>query len=254
MTTCENCRAPLSDDLEKCSHCGSITARGIALRAERQRQEEQARAAERERANATADAQRRAAMAEVDKLGKWSLIAALVGTILCCVFPVGPALGVYFSRRAGALAKQHGLTSAGLGPLGFIVSLVGLGLAVFVWIGAGVMSFNESQRKAALRAEIGSAETLDLKTACALTELELLETHYEDYISTEDFECAGVAELAVDGKRALLRGGRFTKDQQRIEVFACLEQRSGWVVEHLRHDADCDGARPEPKQKNRRKK
>ena len=69
-----------------------------------------------------------------------------------------------------------------------------------------------------------TAQQLDLKTACALTELELLETKFEGYSSLDDFECGPSSDLDLNGDEALLSGVHFLKSERRVPVFACLHR------------------------------
>lgn len=247
MTTCSHCSAPLKEDLEQCGHCGIVTPFGIAARQARAAKEEQAKAANQQRSDAETARLRQIAAREVEQYGKWSVISSLLGIILCCVFPVGPALGIYFGLRARTLARERGVPNVGGGAAGTIIGYAGIALAVMTWIGAGVMGVVESRRKTELKAMITPGETLDLKTACAVTELELLETHYEGYYNGNDFECDGIAVFEVNGKEAVLRGSRFTKESKRIELISCLKLGSSWTVKQLRPDEDCNAPPPEKK-------
>ncbi|MBL8912452.1 MAG: hypothetical protein JNM17_17300 [Archangium sp.] len=248
MTTCGHCSAPLKDDLEMCGHCGTVTPFGIAQRQARAAKQEQAQAANQQRSDAEATRLRQVAMREVEQYGKWSVISSLLGIILCCIFPVGPALGIYFGLKARALARERGVPNVGGGAAGTIIGYAGIALAIMTWVGAGVMQVMESKRKEELRMQITKGETLDLKSACALTELELLETRYEGYITGNDFECDGLAEFEVKGKEAVLHGARFTRESKRIELISCLKlSGSSWTVKQLRPDEDCDAPPPEKK-------
>lgn len=250
MTTCPHCSAPLTRaDVEECGHCGVVTPFGVAARQARAAKEEQARAANQQRSEAEAARLRQIANREVAQLGKWSVLSSVVGVALCCAFPVGPALGIYFGSRARKLALERGVPNVGGGMAGTIIGYAGLLLAVAVWVGVGVMAVVESRHKAELRAMITPGDALDLKSACALTELELIETHYESYASTLDYECSGLAELEVKGKEAILRGSRFTREGKRVELVSCLKLGSAWAVKQLRDDEDCAAPPPDTKKK-----
>ena len=226
MTTCPHCSAPLTRaDVEECGHCGVVTPFGVAARQARAAKEEQARAANQQRSEAEAARLRQIANREVAQLGKWSVLSSVVGVALCCAFPVGPALGIYFGSRARKLALERGVPNVGGGMAGTIIGYAGLLLAVAVWVGVGVMAVVESRHKAELRALITPGDALDLKSACALTELE------------------------VKGKEAILRGSRFTREGKRVELVSCLKLGSAWAVKQLRDDEDCAAPPPDTKKK-----
>ncbi len=243
MTPCRHCSAPIGDDAESCQFCGMITARGVALKdARTAKQEAEAHArASAEAANAQSKAQ--SAQAEASRANQTGLLWGILGTILCCVFPVGPIVGLIHGLKARSLAKAHGF-SAPLGSL--VVAGLGLSASTAIWILMGVMAAKEESRKTELRKVIGAAETLDLKTACALTELELFQTDYQGFGPFVDFECEATGDLEVDGDKATLRELRFDKSKQERTTFvACFHRNSAhWTVKQLRPDDDCDAPPP----------
>ena len=93
-----------------------------------------------------------------------------------------------------------------------------------------------------------SAPQLDVKTACALTELELLETHYDDFTTLEDLECTTTAALEQNGDEAVLRDLRFEKsDRKKVELVSCLHYLNKWSVAQLRADDDCSAPKDNQK-------
>ena len=251
MQKCPNCSAPLMDLVEQCTHCGTITPRGVEARQARAAQTDaDRRAAEQRSAMDTARA-RAAAQLDVDSAGKWAIISSLVGTVVCCFFPVGPVVGIIFGLRARRLATQHGLPGASLGTAGLTFGAIGLALSVMLWIAGGVMMVKENQHKAELKAQLGnvSAAQLDLQTACALTELELIDSHYEEYSSLDDLECTTTADIEQNGQEALLRDVHFLKGPKKVEVFACLRHRTKWTVHQVRGDEDCSAPKEGPDKK-----
>lgn len=250
MVKCANCSAPIKEDLEQCGFCGSITALGIAAKASRDKQAQAASQAAQQRSAIDAQAAKLRAQGEIDQSGKWALISSIVGTVVCCLFPVGPVMGIVFGLRARRLAAQHGLHGASLGTAGLSIGILGVALAVFVWVGAGVMSVLENRHKSELRARLGSSETLDLNTACILTELELMETRYEGFSALTDFECTTTGDLAVNGREAVLTDTHFDNSGTRKAVVSCLQLKSKWTVKQLRADEDCSDVKPGAKAKH----
>ncbi len=240
MQKCPNCSAPLGDDLEQCKFCGSTTDRGAA--AKRSREAAQVNDAASARARGLALAQ-----PEIQKAGKWAVLSSSIGTVVCCLLPIGPVLGIVFGLRARRLAQQHGLPYPAQGTLGLALGMLGVTLALFMWVGVAAVSIQEQRHKRALEAQLPPGETLDLKSACALTELELISARYQGFTSLDDFECEKTGDLAIDGRTAVLSDTRFTKGGQRTEVFSCLQLKSRWSVKQVRGDDDCSAAPTSPK-------
>lgn len=244
MTPCRHCSAPIGDDAESCQFCGMITARGVAMKDARAAKAE---VEAKERAVAqTVDARSKAlaAQAEASKANQTGLLWAILGTILCCIFPIGPVVGLVHALRARGLGKVHGFTA----PLSaMVVSTLGLGFALMMWVLMGVMAVKESSRKSELRKVIGAAETLDLKTACALTELELFQIDYQGFGPFMDFDCEATGALEVRDDQAVMRALHFDKSsKERIAFVACFQRNAAhWSVKQLRPDEDCDAPPPE---------
>lgn len=247
MTPCRHCSAPIADDAETCQFCGFITARGVALKDARAQREE-AEARQRQGAQAAqAQAARASAQAEASRINQTALLWSIIGTVLCCIFPVGPVVGLIYGLKARGLGKTHGFSP----PLGgMVVSVGGLLLGGSLWVLVGVMGVKEETRKTELRKAIGSAEVLDLQTACRLAELELLQTDYEGFDVFSDIDCDSTGDLDLDGEEATLRDVRFIKSKERTPFVACFRRNSThWVVKQLRADEDCDAPPPPPKKK-----
>lgn len=249
MTPCRHCNAPIGDDAETCQFCGVITARGVALKDARA-QKEEVEAKQREAAQAAqAQSARLAAQAEASRINQTSMLWSIIGTVLCCVFPIGPVVGLIYASRARALGKAHGFTA----PIGgLIVASAGLLLALSTWVLVGVTAAKEEARKSDLRKAIGTAENLDLTTACKLAELELLLTDYEGFDTYSDFECEQTGDLEVKAQEATLRDIRFLKSKDRTPLVACFRHNSTrWVVKQLRADDACDAPPPVPVKKKK---
>ena len=148
------------------------------------------------------------------------------------------------------MAEQHGLPGAALGTAGLAFGAIGVVLAVTSWIAVGVMAVQENKHRAELHAQLGNLTDtkLELKTACALTELEMIERRYEDFSSMDDFECAATGDLEVTGEAAVLRDLHFKKSEKSVELVSCLRYRNKWSVHQVRADDDCDAAK-EPQKK-----
>jgi hypothetical protein len=242
MQKCTNCSAPLQDLVEQCTFCGTLTDRGVQVRQQQAMKGDAERHAAEQRAAADQVRARQAAQSSVDSAGRWALYSSLLGSLLCCFVPVGPVLGIVFGMRARGLAAQHRLAGAGLGTTGLVFGVVGLVCSMTLWIAAGVMMVNENKHRGELKAALGdlTAHQLELRSACALTELELLDTRYEGYSSLDDFECgSSTSDLELNGDEAVLRGVQFVKGQRRVPVVACLHHRNKWSVKQLRGDDDC---------------
>ena len=241
MQKCSNCSAPLQDNIEQCGFCGTLTDRGVQARQERALKGDAERHAAEQRAAVDQVRARQAAQYSVDSAGRWAFWSSVLGALLCCFVPAGSVMGIIFGMRARGLAAQHRLPGAGLGTTGLVFGVIGLVASMMMWIAVGVMMVNESRHKKALQASLGdlTAQQLDLKTACALTELELLETKFEGYSSLDDFECGPSSDLDLNGDEALLSGVRFLKSERRVPVFACLHRKNKWSVQQLRGDDDC---------------
>jgi hypothetical protein len=247
MTPCRHCSAPIADDAETCQFCGFITARGVALKDARAQREEAEAKQQQFAQTAQAQAARLSAQAEASRVNQASLLWSILGTVLCCVFPVGPVVGLIYALKARGLGKTHGFSP----PLGgLIVSVAGLLVAGSLWTMLGVMAVKEQTRKTELRKAIGSAEVLDLKTACRLAELELLQTDYEGFDVFSDIDCDSTGDLEADGSEATLRDVRFIKSTEPTPFVACFRRNAThWVVKQLRADEDCDAPPPPPKKK-----
>lgn len=253
MQKCPNCSAPLQDLVEQCTHCGTITPRGVEVRQARAEQTDADRHAAAQRSAMDTARARAAAQLDVDSAGKWAVLSSLIGTVVCCFFPIGPVVGIIFGVRARRLATQHGLPGASLGTAGLTFGAMGLALSAVLWIAGGVMIVKEDQHKAALKARLGnvSAQQLDLQTACALTELELIDSRYEEFTSFEDLECTTTADIEQNGQEALVRGVYFVKGDQKVEVFVCLRHHHKWSVHQVRDDEDCSASKKAPKKKRK---
>jgi hypothetical protein len=250
MQKCPNCSAPLQDLVEQCNFCGTTTDRGVEVRQRKEQQSEADRRLAQERSVKEEGAARARAQPEVDAAGKWALVASLVGMVVCCFFPVGPVMGIVFGLRSRRLAQQYGLPGATLGTAGLALGVLGLGLAVAMWILVAVMGVQESKHKLELKAQLQNvtATQLDLKTACALTELELLSSRYQEFTNLEEFECAVTGDLEQNGEDAVLRDTHFVKNSHQVEVFTCFHYRKKWTVSQVRGDDDCSAPK-EPKGK-----
>ncbi len=253
MQKCSNCSAPLQDIVEQCTFCGTTTQRGMEARQARALQTDAERRAAEQRSAADGARARATAQLDVDAAGKWALISSLVGSVVCCLVPVGPVLGIVFGLRARRLAQQHGLAGASLGTAGLTFGGLGVGLALLSWLGIGVMVFKENQRKAELKAQLGdlSSPRLELGAACALTELEMFETRYEEFGVTNDFDCPATGDLEVMGDEAILRDLRFLSGEKKTELVACLRFKNRWSVHQLRSDDDCKAPKEPPKKKKK---
>lgn len=254
MQKCSNCSAPLQDSVEQCGFCGTLTDRGAQLKQQRAVQDDAARHAAEQRAAADQVRARQAAQYSVDSAGRWALYSSLLGSMLCCFVPVGSIMGIVFGMRARGLAAQHRIPSAGMGTAGLVIGVIGLVGSIMMWIAVGVMMVNESRHKKELQASLGdlTAQQVDLKTACALTELELLESKFEGYSSIDDFECGPSSDLDLSGDEAVLSGVHFLKGEQRVQVFACLHRKNKWSVQQLRGDDDCSAPPKEEKPRKRK--
>ena len=252
MQKCSNCSAPLQDLVEQCTFCGTVTERGVQARHARASQTDAER-----RASAQAAAQQQAAelarartsaQLEVESSGKWALIASLVG-LVCCLVPIGPVLAILFGLRARRLAHRLGLPNSSLATAGLTIGVAGAVLSVLTWVGVGVTMVKESKRKAELTAELGKVTNrkLELETACALTELELIETRYEDFSALEPFDCKARGELEVKGEAAVLRELSFKKSGPKVGLVSCLRYRKQWSVHQVRADDDCEEPPVAPK-------
>lgn len=248
MQNCPHCSAPLSDDLEKCTFCGQTTLAGV-------RRKEAERAAATQRAEQHDARALENAKVELATASKWALGGAVLGW-LCCMLPVGSVAGIFFGLRARRLAQQHHLPGSTMATASLALSVASLCASVALWIGAGVLTAQERERIAELKGQLGNvaAAQLDETTACALTELALLDEKYEGYSNGSDLQCAGTAVLEQTEQKALLRDVRFSSGSDRVQVFSCLEYRAKWKVQQLRGDEDCSAPPPEPKSKDKKKK
>ncbi len=235
---CSNCHAPIADDVESCSHCGTVTEQGREARKQRAAQEAEAK----KRAERDAFALRVRQIGEVTAAANRSLMVSLLGLFACCL-PVGPIVGIVLARGAQAQAKTLGVPS-GRGTAAFAVGIVALVSSLFMWGFVGVIAKTEADRKRELNAVVAkeaSGEKLTSAGACALLELELIASKYEKYDAFNDtLTCPG--EIEPHGEReAKLLESHFTHDQKRVDVVGCFHKAGGtWTVKQLRADDNCD--------------
>jgi hypothetical protein len=243
MQRCTSCHAPLEDERVPCTYCGAL---GPAAQAQRREQ----RAAE------EADWQRRdllelerehaeyaRAVASMESVATHSLLWSTAGALLCCL-PVGPLLGLLAARRARRLASELGLLAPARATWGLGLGAAGLLLTTGLWGGAGWMLKLDLARKAQLESVVeaaAEAESLEPATACALTELELLETDFDGYSVLDDFLCDGRPE--IQGEQAVLHGLRFRNGSTTVDFVACLKRGRRWSVDALRLGDSCEGDR-----------
>lgn len=251
MKACATCNAPLKDVTQPCPFCGTVGPDALAARQAQEAQRQAAERAAQQQSQAESVRAQANARPEIERSGRWALASALAGTVVCCPFPVGGVLGIVFGLRARRLAKDHGLPPPTMGTIGLGAGVAGILLAVGVWSLAGVMMVKENHRKAELRAAAGDGATLDVRGACALAELELIDRRYQGYTVMDDFECEHVADLELRDDEAVLRGARFAKKDGPVDVVACLTHHSRWTVKQVRGDDDCSAPPPPPTPPNR---
>lgn len=246
MQRCGNCNAPIPDDAESCQFCSTETERGRRLRLERaQRLEVEQREAQR-KADQAAAASRSRALAEASGAANRSLMWSLLGLLACCL-PLGPIIGIVTARRAKELAVQGG-TSTGHAHVALGVGIACALLSVAGWSTIALIARAEANRKTELEVLIAKGvgdAALTSATACALTELELMNSKYRDYDWLNTGLTCGT-QLTVTGSEAVLEGSHFTKDQQRVPVVACFHRGDRWGIAQVRPDARCDQPPPLP--------
>lgn len=256
MQKCPNCSAPLKEEIERCTFCGSLTTHGLEAKQARAAQEEHERRSAAQRSVEEAAAARSRAQPEVDQAGKWALLSSIIGTVVCCMVPIGPVMGIVFGLRARKLAQEHGLPNPSAASAGLTVGALGIVLSVVMWVAVAVVAVKENSQREHLKRQLASVTNaeLDLKTACALAELELMDAQYEGFTALEAFDCVATADVEQDGETALLRDAHFANGGQKIPVFACLRFHTKWTVQQVRGDDDCSAAPPPPKKKPRTRK
>lgn len=250
MKSCATCNAPLKDVTEPCPFCGTLGPDALEARRAKEAQREADERAAKQQSQAESVRAQVNAQPEVERSAKWSLLSSLLGTVLCCPLPIGGVMGIVFGLRARRLAKEHQLPAPLLGTLGLGGGVAGIVFAIAMWILAAGMMVRENERKKELRAVVGEATTLDVRRACALAELELLDRHYEGFGVFDDFDCEHVADLELKGDEAVLSGGRFQNKDGPVDVVTCFTQHGHWKVKQVRGDADCDAPPPEPQSKS----
>lgn len=252
MYRCSTCNAPSNEQSETCTFCGTVTAHGLALRAERARAQEesakQKRALEQEqqrRELLAASAAKGRALQEINASIGRSVLLSTVGLFMCCL-PVGPIIGLLMAKGARARAAALSPADPGKGFVALVIAIVCLVASLAAWSGLGLMFKAEAERKAELRAVIAKDPAnpqLGIATACALTELELLNSSYERYNHlNNDFVCGG--KLEQDGELARLTGSHFIREQKHVDVVACFEHGQVWSVKQVRADDDCTAPPP----------
>jgi len=139
MKSCATCNAPLKDVTQPCPFCGTVGPDALAAREAKEAQRQAAERAAQQQSQAESARAQANARPEIERSGKWALVSALAGTVVCCPFPIGGVLGVVFGLRARSLAKDHGLPPPTMGTIGLGAGVAGILLAVGVWSLAGVM-------------------------------------------------------------------------------------------------------------------
>lgn len=238
MQRCSTCNAPLADAAPSCPYCGALTPAGSAEHVAKIQAEYAEKARAKQSAHEQAKAQASAADRRLESLSTHALVWSLVGPLVCCL-PLGSGAAVVLGRKARALAASSGKPAPGRATAGVVLGAVGLALCLLTWGGVGWLLKAEAARKAELRALLSREpqEALSLERACALVELELLETGYGEYSVLDDFSCDGTVELR--GAKAVLLDARVSKGRERKAVFGCLERQGRWKVAQLRADAEC---------------
>jgi hypothetical protein len=240
---CPNCHAPITDDAESCGHCGTVTERGQELRKKRLASEAEAK----QRAEKDAFASRVRQIGEVTAAANRALAVSLLGLLACCL-PAGPIAGIVMAQGARQKAQTLGV-SPGRAAVALAVAVVSLAGSLFLWGLIGVIAKQEADRKRELHAVIAkeaTGETLSAAGACALLELELMNSKYEGFDSFNDeLSCPG--EVVPHGTaEAKLLGSHFTKAKGRVDVVACFHRSGAWAVKQLRADDNCDAPAPQP--------
>ncbi len=245
---CAHCNAPIQAHVEECNFCHTPTELGRQLKAQRALQSaEDARADELARKQAEhrkaqeAEALRAKTAGEVKALAKRSLLFSTVGMVLtCCIFPVGPFIGLVLAWRARALENAAGLSpSQATLALRVSVGLLVAGVGLF----AGLLYIGEQAEaeRARLRAIIATADTheaLEQTVACAATELELSGDGYPGYSTSSTLTCG--VKVQWSGDEGLLESS-FYNSTTRVPVVACFRRAGGrWGLTHLRADTRCE--------------
>jgi hypothetical protein len=240
VTRCPQCNAPLVDDVESCIFCGTLTEAGRRVRSERATQQKLEAQLAQQRASMTAQSEQSRATQEIARAGTRAILWSVLGLLACCL-PIGPIVGLVMSRGAAQLAKKHGLDSS-RATLGLAVSASCLLICVGMWIFIVVLGVKESNHKAELLSvvEAGAGKpALSAPTACALAELELMETKFGDFsYANHDFHCS--SDLTLKGDDARLLGSYFMKESKRVPVVACFHKTARWSVQQLRSNDACN--------------
>lgn len=248
MLSCQNCGAQVEPNSPKCEFCGALTAGGIW-----QQHDEQRREREQEQA-AQAQAHHQAAQEHHHRLrqeqalkssASSALIWSIVGAVLCCI-PIPAVVALVMSLRVRAEAKRMSVPwpTNGIAALGISV------LSILAFVGLIVNSVLEDQardeRIGALesKANKGSKKKkLKLDTACALVEIELLQTTFEGQAGSnlDTVKCPG--DLKVKGKSAKLDDIHAQYNQKKVRLVACFKRGSKWSVDELGTE-ECGDTKP----------
>jgi len=238
MVSCPRCGANIDPSALACPYCQTQTLYG------KQYAEQQAayqyHAAQADQARAAHErAQRQAALG---KKAQHAMLWSLGGTLLCC-FPAA-IIGLVMGLNVKSAAKRENAVAPGTSTVAVVfgvVALVLFGVMLVLYIRD---SRATDARIAVLQAQVDAgrdAERVDLRLACALTELELLKEGFAGTsgLNISGFECNG--KLEQNGERAVLSDVRFrTSSDERHDVAACLTRGGRWSVKELRKDGSCE--------------
>jgi hypothetical protein len=239
MHRCERCGGLVQDQIPACPYCGAITPFGAQVqsaaamtshaRAQQELAQEQKRHAQ--------------AMTALARTAWASLIVSVLGLVTCCL-PLASLLAIALGLRAAFVARKHKLTLPAAGVVGILLGVVGIVSAVGFWIFFGVDQYYEEQLKRELWRRIGNGDTAQVlaqPTACAMAELELLETSHRGYTRSHEVRCHG--KLTVTGETAVLHDLMVRGSGDSYRAFVCFKRGAKWMVAEIRADAAC-GSEP----------
>jgi hypothetical protein len=243
MVKCANCGADVEPTAEKCGYCGATTDYGVKLAQQRDYQRQQQQQWQQQQQYQQQQQQRGRASEATQTDATNALWWSIAGLLVCC-FPAS-VIGLVLSLRSRKLAAKHGLLVPGRSTLALVISGLGLALSAvgMVWFTIDQWQLgNRRDELAKVVAKGAGHDTIDQKTACALVELELLESGYQGKSGAliDGFKCTG--KLEQSGDLARIDRVRFKADSAQHEHVACLRRGARWDFLDFRDlDESCEG-------------
>jgi hypothetical protein len=246
MAQCNHCGAGLGPADTSCRYCGHTTDYGVQQQHAQQHWQQHRDYAQDQWDRHQQQADRAQAEQSLKRSASHALWWSLGSVVLCC-FPAS-IVGFVLAIRSRRLARRTGLVIPSSATMAIVISSFGLLLGAVTVVYVAVTEMQLSDRRQELRKRVdkyAGDEKLKRKTACAMAELELLESGHGDVLpgNIDGFKCSG--KMKRDGDLASVDPVRFRGTSEKFELRACFERGAEWYFKDFRpRDSSCEGDPP----------